>query len=133
MAQPETALSELERATLAYFTAVTANDIVIAGRFYPRSEISLIIEDKVAIATRKFGPRVRATAKAAGGAFVELMLEKGGWSTKQNDFGGTMHQFQPDVYKASLLDMQANDPIVQASQGQGPEFWADKFAALTTS
>ena len=127
------ALSELEQTTLAYFTAVTANDIVIAGRFYPRSEIALIIEDKVAIATRKFGPKVKATAKAAGSAFVETMIARGGWSTKQNDFGGTMHQFQPDTYKSVLKDMQANDPIIQASQGQGPEFWADKFAALIAS
>jgi len=124
-------LSDLEQTVLAYFVAGPANDINIAGRWFPKSEVFLIIEDKFLQAVRKFGMKARTASKPAAVAFVERMLEKGGWATKQNEFGGTMHQWQMDAFRSELKAMQAADPIVQASQGQGPEFWTEKFAAVT--
>ncbi|MEO6091843.1 MAG: hypothetical protein ABIT04_06190 [Novosphingobium sp.] len=124
-------LSEIEQTAFAYYVAVPANDVNIAGRYFPYKELALILEDKFSMATRKFGPKARATATTASKAFLDTMLEQGAWSTKPNEFGGEMHQFQPDVYRAALRELQASDPIVRASQGQGPEFWVDKFAALT--
>ena len=124
-------LSPLETAAHAYFLAGPANDIAIATRWYPRTEVVLIIEDKFSIALRKFGPKARAAAKAAATAFVEHMIAKGGWETKQNDFGGTMHQFQFEVFKRELAVLQAADPLVQQAANGGDSFWADTFAALT--
>lgn len=126
-------MSELDETVLAYFIAGPANDINIAGRFFPYSDLVLILEDKFAIATRKFGIKVKARSKAVATTFVDAMITKGGWSSKPNEFGGNMHQFQPDAFRAALKAMQANDPVVQASQGQAPEFWTDKFTALTSA
>jgi hypothetical protein len=123
--------SDLDQAVIAYFVAGPANDVNIAGRFFPYSDLLLILEDKFQIATRKFGMKVKTRSKVAATVFVDAMIAKGGWSSKPNDFGGNMHQFQPDVFRAALKEMQANDPIVQESQGKGAEFWTDKFAALT--
>lgn len=124
-------LSELEQTAFAYFTATAANDVNNATRWFPRSELILIMEDKFAIATRKFGFKVKATAKAAATLFVEYMLANGGWETKANEFGGTMHQFNLDGYRKALAKLQADDPIVQQSLQGGETFWADRFAALT--
>jgi hypothetical protein len=126
-------MTDLEKTALAYFLAGPANDLVIAGRWYPRSEIGLIVEDKFQVALRKFGPKAKAAAKPASAEFVGHMIDQGGWSTKPNDFGGTMHQFQPDVFRATLKAMQAGDPIVQGSAAGGESYWADKFSALTAA
>ena len=124
-------LTDLEQAAFSHFVATAANDINIAGRWFPRSDLDLIIEDKFQIAMRKFGPKARGATKRAAAAFVEHMIAKGGWATKPNDYGGAMHQFQLDAFRAELKALQAADPLVQAGAGAGPEFWADKFAALT--
>lgn len=124
-------LSPLEQAAFSYFVGGAANDINIAGRWYPRSEVGLIIEDKFQIALRKFGFKAKASAKAASAAFVEHMLGKGAWATKENEFGGTMHQFQPDVFRAALKDLQAGDTLLAEAKAGGETFWTDKFAALT--
>ena len=123
-------LSDLERTTLAYYLAGQANELKIADRWYPYGELVLIVEDKISVAIRKFGTKVRVTAKTASKAFIDAMIAQGGWSTKQNDFGGAMHQFQAEPFKAALREMQASDPIVQEASGQGAEFWADKFTLL---
>jgi hypothetical protein len=124
-------LSELEQAVLAYYVAGHANELNIAGRWYPYGELVLVIEDKISVNVRKFGSKARGAAKTASKALLDLMIEKGAWATKQNEYGGSMHQFQPDAYKVALRELQASDPLIVAAKEQGPEFWADKFAALT--
>jgi hypothetical protein len=124
-------LSELEQHVFAYYVATAANDLNIATRWYPRGELLLIIEDKFQIAVRKFGMKARACAKSAATAFLDLMIEKGGWESKQNEYGGSMHQFQLDTFRKVLKDLQATNPIIQQAQAGGADFWSQKFAALT--
>ena len=93
----------------------------------------MIVSDKIEVATRKFGRQVTRAAKAAAAAFVDAMIAKGAWSTTQNDFGGTMHQFQPEAYRAALAELQGADAIVQQSRQGGELFWVEKFAGLTES
>ena len=93
-------LSELEQHVFAYYVAGHANELNIATRWYPYGELVLVIEDTVTVAVRKFGRKPRASAKAVATAFLDHMIEKGAWATKQNEFGGQMHQFQADKYKA---------------------------------
>jgi hypothetical protein len=122
-------MTDLEKAINAYFLAGAANDINIAGRWFPKSEVILIIDDKFQQAVRRFGPKAKGATMPVATAFVEHMIEKGGWATKHNDFGGTMHQWQMEPFRTELKALQAADPLVQASQGQGPEFWTETFSA----
>jgi hypothetical protein len=124
-------LTDLQQAVLAYFLAEPANDINIAGRWYPKSEVILIIDDKFQMAVRKFGMKARAATKPAATAFVEHMIAKGGWATKENDFGGTMQQWQMDPFRAELKTLQAANPLVQGAATGGETYWADLFAPLT--
>jgi hypothetical protein len=124
-------LSDLQQAVLAYFLAGPANDINIAGRWYPKSEVILIIDDKFQQAVRKFGPKARGATKPAATAFVEHMIAKGGWASKENDFGGTMQQWQMDPFRSELKALQAANPIVQEASTGGETYWQDKFAPLT--
>ena len=124
-------MTDLEAHVLAYYVAGEAKNLAAAPRFYPHGELILIVEDKIGVATRKFGSKVRGKANAAATVFVDHMIAAGAWSTKNNDFGGTMHQYQPEGYRAALADWQASDPIVAAARASGETFWADTFAALT--
>jgi hypothetical protein len=124
-------LSDLQQTVLAYFLAGPANDINIAGRWYPKSEVILIIDDKFQMAVRKFGMKARAATKPAATAFVEHMIEKGGWATKENEFGGTMQQWQMEPFRKELKELQASNPLVQEASSGGETFWQDKFAAVT--
>lgn len=123
-------LNPLQQAIVAYFVAVPANDLMIATRWYPRGELLLIVDDKFQIATRKFGMKVRMATKPAADAFLQHMIEKGGWETKPQEYG-SMHQFNADAFKRELKAMQASDPLVLAAADGGEDFWKDKFAELT--
>lgn len=124
-------LSELEENVLAYFLAGAANDFNAATRWYPYGELLLSIDDKFQMAVRKFGIKARSCSKRAASAFLDHMIEKGGWEAKANEYGGTMHRFDLDAFRKELKDMQASNPIVQEAQGAGPDFWTERFAALT--
>jgi len=125
-------LGPLEQHVLSYWSSGQAVDLNIATRWYPYSEMILIIEDKIAVATRKFGPKVKACAKAAATAFLDAMIAKGAWETKANEFGGNMHQFQLGTYTKVLAEMNAADPIAAEAATGGDTFWADTFAKLTS-
>ena len=123
-------LSDLEQHVLAYYVATGANELSLAPRRYPHGELVLIVGDKIEVACRPFGRKVRAASKAAAAAFVERMIGEGAFTTQANDFGGTMHQFQPGAYKQAVASWQAGDPLIQqAAADEG--FWRDRFAALT--
>ncbi|MEW9853940.1 hypothetical protein [Novosphingobium sp. M1R2S20] len=115
---------------VAYYVAGAANDLNVATRWYPYGELVLIIEDKVSVATRKFGSKVRGKSKAAGTVFLDSMIAKDAWEAKTNDFGGQMHQFQADKYRAALSDWQNSDPIIAKAKAEGPEYWEKAFAQL---
>ncbi len=123
---PSSNLSLLEAHVLAYYVQGVATTLDISGRFYPHGELVMIIADKMQVATRKFG-RKAGNATRVAAAFVDHMIETGAWTTKQNDFGGTMHQFQGDIYRATLKAMQASDPVI-ATVGDG---WEAAFEELT--
>ena len=124
-------LTDLQAHVLAYYTSGQGKELVIATRWYPHAELIMILEDKMAVAVRKFGRKAAAAAKAAATQFVNDMIAKGAWSSQTNDFGGTMHQFQSDVFPRELAAFNAASPIVQAAAAS-ETYWADKFAELTT-
>ena len=123
-------MTQLEQHMIAYYVAGPAFDLTIATRWYPYSDLELIIEDKFNIATRKFGMKVRKNSKAAGKLFLDMMIGKGAWIAKPNDFGGSMYQFQLDVWRSAIRELQASDPIIQQANAEGPEFWDKAFGAL---
>ncbi len=122
-----TELTPLEAHVMAYYLSDAANTLDISGRFYPHGELVMIIADKMQVATRKFGRKAGAATRGAATAFVDHMIAEGAWTTKQNDFGGTMHQFQGEAYRAALKAMQASDPVLASVNDD----WEGAFAALT--
>lgn len=124
-------LAEVEQVAYAYYLAHDANQFTVTGRWYPHGELVLVIGDKVQVATRKFGRQVHSKANNVSRVWLDRLIETGAYATKQNDFGGSMHQFQPDIYKTVLRAEQAANPIVQEAAAGGGDYWTDKFAALT--
>jgi hypothetical protein len=123
-------LNPLEANILAFFIGGAAQDLVIAGRFFPRTEVVNNIDDKMQMAVRRFGFKVKSKTRPAAIAFVDHMIEVGAWSTKAQDFGGTMHQFQPDNFRRELNVMVDADPIAQEAKAGRETFWTDRFAEL---
>jgi hypothetical protein len=124
-------LSELEQHVYAYYVATDAAQFSAAPRFYPYGELTLIFADKVQVATRKFGRQVHSKSNTAAAALVDKLIASGAYSTKQNEFGGSMHQFQEPGYKAFLKAEQESDPIILQAKAEGPEFWERAFERLT--
>ena len=124
-------LTPLQEHVLAYYTSGHGKELTITTRWYPHAELIMIIDDKIGVAVRKFGRKVARESKAAATELVDTMIAKGGWSTQKNDFGGTMHQFQMDVFPKLLAEFNASSPIVQAAAAD-ENYWADKFAELTS-
>jgi hypothetical protein len=124
-------MNELESHALAYFVAEYAETFKPADRFFPYGDLVLVWEDKINVATRKFGTRVRMKAKPAATAYLDMLIEKGGYTTKANDFGGTMHAFQLDEVRRILKELKESDPIILKAKADGQDFWAETFAELT--
>ena len=125
-------LTELEQHAYAYYVAGDAAQFQAAPRFYPYGELTLILADKVQVATRKFGRPVHSKSSTVAAALLDKLIAAGAYSTKQNDFGGSMHQFQADAYKAFLKQEQDSNPIILKAKESGPEFWDQTFATLTS-
>lgn len=123
-------LNDLESHVLAYYLAGAASDLNIAGRFFPRKAIIDAVEDKMKIATRKFGRKVGAAALPGATLFVDRLIADGAFSTKEDKFGGVMHQFQTDEYRALLAGMKAADPIVAKAPTADDAYWETTFTAL---
>jgi len=124
-------MNDLQHHVLAYYLAGHGNELSITDRWYPRGELVMIIDDKIGVAVRKFGRKARAATKAAAEAFVERLINEGAWSTKQNDYGGTMHQFHNDLYRKSLKAWQESDPVIAKARAGGDGYWEPAFEALT--
>ena len=124
-------LTDLEQHVYAYYVAGDAAQFTAAPRFYPYGELTLILADKIQVATRKFGRQVHSKANPVAAALLDRLIAAGAYSTKQNDFGGSMHQFQAAAYKAFLDSEQESDPIILKAKAEGPEFWEQAFARLT--
>jgi hypothetical protein len=126
-------MNPIESHVFAFYAAGAARDFNPAPRWYPHGELVLIVEDKIQVVTRKFGRVVTSKIKPVAAAFVDHMVAKGAWSSKDNDYGGTMHQFQPDAYKLALAEITANNPIIQEASTADAEFWVNRFADLTAA
>jgi hypothetical protein len=122
-------LTELERHVYAYYLAGDAAQFSAAPRFYPYGELILIIEDKVQVATRKFGRQVSGKAKTVAQAWLDQLIAAGAYSSKKDDFGASMHQFQGDTYRTLLKEKQDTDPIILKARDD-PEFWDRAFTNL---
>jgi hypothetical protein len=123
------AMSALIDHMIAYYVAGPASELSVAPRFYPYGELQLIFEDKVSVAVRKFGPKVRKHSKEAGKAFIDRMIETGAWSTNQGEYGGSMHQFQADRFSEVIRAEQDANPIIQNAKAD-PDYWDKAFGDL---
>ncbi|MFM5929752.1 MAG: hypothetical protein ACKOPQ_02470 [Novosphingobium sp.] len=124
-------LTNLQAHVIAYYTTGHGKELSITQRWYPHAELIMILDDKIAVAVRKFGRKAGRETRAAATYFVDWMIERGGWSTQKNDFGGTMHQFQLDKFPALLAQFNAESEAAKAAAAGGETYWADTFAALT--
>jgi hypothetical protein len=122
-------LSALEQHVFAYFVAEEAQNLNMVPRYWPYGELVLIIEDRIQLAVRKFGVKVEMTSKKVAHAFLDLLLERGGFSTTKDSLS-TMHQFQTKPYQDCIKSLQETDPIIAKARAGGPTFWQDTFTAL---
>jgi hypothetical protein len=124
-------LTTLEENILAYFLAEHAADFTMADRWYPYGGLVETWVDKLQIATRKFGFKVKGKVKPAAAALVDTLIEKGAYSTKPNEYGGSMHNFKLDTYRATIKELKATNPIIAEAEAVGTDFWQTRFAELT--
>ena len=124
-------LPPLEAHVLAYFLSHGARDFSMVGRWWPHAELALVMGDKIRIAVRPFGKAAQDAAKPAAEALSEHMLACGGFSTKAQKFGGTMHQFQPEAFRAALDAIEAESAVLKQAAAGGADFWETSFAELT--
>ena len=123
-------LSPAEQLVFSYFVANNAQDFNMVGRWWPYGELVLVVEDKIRIATRKFGFKADLASAKAARAFLDLLIERGAFSSKESSLGGIMHQYQTEAYKSLIAELQAGDPLIQKAGAEGPDVWKDAFAAL---
>ncbi len=124
-------LPPLQAHVFAYFLSHGARDFSMVGRWWPHAELALVMADKMRIAVRPFGKAAQDAAGPVAEALSEHMLACGGFSTKPQKFGGTMHQFQPEAFRAALDAIEAADPVLKLAAAGGADFWATSFTELT--
>ena len=123
-------LSDVEQHIFSYFLAHGASDLGSPGRFYPYGDLLMTVRDRMRLGTRKFGPAVSSQVEPAARAFLNAFIERGAFSIKTPDIGGTMHQFVEKEYRRVLLDLQDNNAVLDRAREGGDTFWADTFSQL---
>jgi hypothetical protein len=123
-------LTPLQAHVLAYFLSHGGRDFSMVGRWWPHAELALVMGDKMRIAVRPFGKAAQDAATPVAEALSEHMLARGGFSTKEQKFGGTMHQFQPEEFRAALDAIEAESAVLKLAATGGATFWEQAFAGL---
>ena len=122
-------LTPLQSHVLAYYLAHSAKEFAMVGRWFPYGELELILADKIKVDVRQFGKPAQDSAKPAATFYLDHMIAAGGFSSKDQKFGGTMHQYDADKFRAALDGLKAADPVLP--QATGADFWQTTFASLT--
>lgn len=122
--------SDLEQHVFAYYVNGAADQLNMVGRYWPYGELVLIIEDKVQLSVRKFGPKAQMAAPKVARVFLDDMIARGAFSSEKSDLGGTMHQYQGPKYLARIEELRKTDPVIQKARAGGATYWDDTFAAL---
>jgi hypothetical protein len=122
-------LSDLEQHVFAYYLANGAADLTMAPRFWPYGDLVLIVEDKIGVATRKFGGKVTRASANVASAFVDLLIEQGGFSVAENRLS-KMYRYEGPNYQNCINELRDANPIVRRASAAAPGFWDEAFAAL---
>ena len=125
-------LPPLQAHVLAYYLAHSAKDFAMSGRWFPYGELELIFADKIKVDVRQFGKAAQESAGAVAKAYLDHMIANAGFETKAQKFGGSMHQYDAEGFRAALSALQAGDPVLAAARSGGADFWENAFASLTT-
>ena len=123
-------LNDVQAHLFAFFLADAAQSFTMAERFFPYGEVVSILSDKVTVAARPFDRKVRGEADAVATAFLNEMIARGGFSSVDQRFGSTMHQYQAGAYSTGVQALKAENPIIAKAEAAGPAFWDEAFAAL---
>jgi hypothetical protein len=121
-------LSKLEQLVFAYYVA---NGVVVLGmdpRFWRYDELAPIIEEKVRLATGKFGAKADTACSTVARALLDLLIQPGGFSTHRNDWGA-MYQCPTEDYRNCIKELQESNCIILKARATGPDFWQAAFAA----
>ena len=123
-------LNTLESHVLAYYLAHSAKEFSMTGRWFPYSELDFILADKIRVDVRQFGKAAQEAAKPVATFYLDHLIAAGGFATKEQKFGGTMHQYEAEGFRAALQALQASDAILAKAGDGGAEFWQSAFAAI---
>ena len=123
-------LSPLAAHVLAYYLDHSAREFSMTGRWFPYSELDFILADKIRVDVRAFGKAAQNAAAEVAKVYLDHMIEAGGFETKAQKFGGTMHQYDAEGFRAALAALQAENPILAAARDGGDDFWQTAFAGL---
>ncbi len=124
-------LTPLQQHVLAYYLANSAKDFNMSGRWFPYGELELILADKVKVDVRPFGKAAQDAARPVAVAYLDHMIASGGFASKDQKFGGQMHQYDSDGFPAALAALQAGDGVLAQAKNGGADFWQGAFAALS--
>lgn len=124
-------LSPLAAHVLAYYLDHSAREFSMTGRWFPYSELDFILADKIRVDVRSFGKAAQNAAAEVAKAYLDHMIAADGFETKAQKFGGTMHQYDADGFRAALAALQAGNPAIAAARDGGESYWQTTFAELS--
>lgn len=122
-------LTGLEECLFAYFLTVDALNVTVDGRFYRREEFVRIFDDRIFYATQLLGGSVAARHPDIAIQFVDKLVGEKALSTVNDQYSGVAHQFDTARYRAVVNRLIASNDMCRRSQGAGPQFWDEAFAA----
>ena len=124
-------LPPLASHVLAYYLDHSAREFSMTGRWFPYSELEFILADKITVDVRQFGKAAQEAAKPVATAYLDHMIANGGFENKTQKFGGSMHQFDTEGFRAALGALQADNALLAAAQAGGADYWQTSFAGLS--
>ena len=122
-------LPPLASHVLAYYLDHSAKEFSMTGRWFPYSELDFILADKIRVDVRQFGKAAQDSAGAVATVYLDHMISNAGFETKAQKFGGTMHQYDAEGFRAALAGLQADNAVLAAAGAA--DYWQTTFAELS--
>jgi hypothetical protein len=123
-------LTLLQAHVLAYYLDHSAKEFSMTGRWFPYAELDFIFADKIRVDVRQFGKAAQDAAGAVAKFYLDHMIAAGGFESKAQKFGGTMHQYLSEGFRSALAALVAGDAVLAMATASDDNFWTTSFAEL---
>ena len=123
-------LTKQEEYVLAFFLATEAKNIFINDKYYKRKEFVKTFEDRIFIATKKFGEGIAGRYPNVAARLIDALADAQGLLTINDKYSGESLKFNISRYKDAVQCLIEKNPTLKVEEEMTAKYWENLFGGL---